>query len=257
LNDFVAQMDAQQAALDKADAEAKAKGLLVGRYIRHSHADSYAVYKITKQNKATVTIEHVDIGDGWKLPAWGTKTNIKIADARMFIAQRDGLANLIKSSDDWWENQAVGATLYYHSSFGQYIVGTVVVHEGKKMLMPTGMVGEWRQFDLVYRQADGTVVHGYHPKKIMAREAWQPHESTMVDHPDYRLRGAHPNTMTPLSLDPPPLDGAKEALATSLLFHKEVTTALTVTYDVDPVKHRAHVLEALNRTKALLKKWEG
>ena len=59
------------------DAEAKKKGILVGRYIKEPIADGYAFYKIVKENKATVKIQVVrDIGDDWSVPYWGESTTI-------------------------------------------------------------------------------------------------------------------------------------------------------------------------------------
>ena len=45
--------------LEKSDKEAKKKGILVGRYIRESHADGYALYLIAEESKDTVKIEHI------------------------------------------------------------------------------------------------------------------------------------------------------------------------------------------------------
>lgn len=168
MNDFVAQMQRQQAKLDQDDAAAKAAGTVVGRYIQHPFADGHAVYKIVAIDDAErnrkVTIEHVDIGDAWVLPAWGRRTKILRSTAERFLAQRDAIAALFARTDDWWAQRQVGETVHYHNGFGQYIRGTIIVEGGEKKMLPTAMVGNWKQHDICTRAADSSVHYSYHAK---------------------------------------------------------------------------------------------
>ena len=88
-------MDENMKLMETRDAEAKARGEIVGRYINHPFADGYAYYEIVKENKQTVRIQVItDIGDDWVLPAWGKTTSIKKNDALHFLALRDAMAEL-------------------------------------------------------------------------------------------------------------------------------------------------------------------
>ena len=92
---YVARLNRAWAEIERVDKEAKAKGTLVGRYIKHQYADGYAVYRIVRENKATVRIEVVTgIGDDWVLPAWGTAATISRKVAEQFIGRQDALDRL-------------------------------------------------------------------------------------------------------------------------------------------------------------------
>jgi hypothetical protein len=84
-----------QEYLDKLAAEAKAKGTLVGRYIREGAGDGYATYIIIKENKKTVRIQHVTgLGDDWHIRMWGFEASIPKDYAMQSIR-----------SQDWWADQ--------------------------------------------------------------------------------------------------------------------------------------------------------
>lgn len=84
------QYEANWQALDARDKAAKAAGTLVGRYIKHAFADSFAVYEITKVTKRTAHIKVVTgIGDDWVLPAWGESSRISLKIAQELVDHRD------------------------------------------------------------------------------------------------------------------------------------------------------------------------
>lgn len=75
----------------KRDQEAKAKGTLVGRFLRYPMGDGYAFYEVTKVGKARATIKHIDFGDAWDI---GLGNTISLTKARENIERRDNLAAL-------------------------------------------------------------------------------------------------------------------------------------------------------------------
>jgi hypothetical protein len=93
LNDtdsILARYDKNWQALEQADQQAKAQGVLLNRYIKHAYADGYAVYRITKVNKASVQVRVVTgIGDDWVLPAWGREATIPLRTAQQLVSFRD------------------------------------------------------------------------------------------------------------------------------------------------------------------------
>jgi len=83
--------------VQKKDEEAKAKGQLVGRYIREPYADGYAIYQIIRENKKSVRIRVVTgIGDDWHIPYWGVEVSIDKEYAIRNIAGRDFWSDLKK-----------------------------------------------------------------------------------------------------------------------------------------------------------------
>lgn len=80
----------------KRDQEAKAKGTLVGRFLRYPIADGYAFYEVTKVGKTRATIKHINVGDAWDV---GLGNSISVAKAHENIARRDAIEALFASRD--------------------------------------------------------------------------------------------------------------------------------------------------------------
>ena len=62
---IVGKMRRQDALQTELIALARANNTLLGRMVRFPHADSYALYVVTKINKKTVQITWVDYCDAW------------------------------------------------------------------------------------------------------------------------------------------------------------------------------------------------
>jgi hypothetical protein len=60
-----AKLALQDKAIDELKELAKTNNTLLGRIIKFPHADSYAMYVITKVNKKYVRIDWLDYCDGW------------------------------------------------------------------------------------------------------------------------------------------------------------------------------------------------
>ena len=227
MSDLLAEMKRKDEALAKRDADAKAKGTLIGRYIQHAYADSAAIYTIVAITKTKARIRVADVGDAWVLPAWGRETLIPLAQARAFVAQRDGLAAIFSRTDGWWESQKIGAVVHYDNSFGEYVRGVIVEHEGQKQMRATALVGTgWKR--LWSRSADGTVHYEHHAQEVIDGKLMQPNASNMVEYPEHKLHGADPRQMTPLSLDVPEMTAAERKLAEIAKLHKAVKKALEI-----------------------------
>jgi hypothetical protein len=81
--------------LERLDAEAKAQGQVLGRYVRQPYADGYAYYQVTAINGTRATVEVVGgIGDDWVLPNWGQKSTTTLAVVEKMVGSRDALARL-------------------------------------------------------------------------------------------------------------------------------------------------------------------
>lgn len=75
--------------METRDLTSKSSNSLVGRYIREPFADSYAYYEIVKENKTTVKIKHIAIGDAWTIPYWGKSATVKRVYAVQNVKARD------------------------------------------------------------------------------------------------------------------------------------------------------------------------
>jgi hypothetical protein len=248
----IAEYERKMAELNRDDAAAKAAGKLVGRYITHPVADGQAIYKIVKAGPR-ITIEVVDVADGYMVPAWGRRTTITARQAMAFLAQRDAWTALGQRHENWWAKQQIGATVHYHNGFGEYVRGVVVEDGGEKKMRPTALVGNWKhQRDIYTRSPDGTVTPGYHAKQIQEGTPFQPNEGNMVESPTFKLVGADPRTMTPISLEVPPMTIDQENLAKIATLHGNVLAALKHDHSSEPIILNAAILASLRRAKELL-----
>lgn len=248
--------DTQRAELEAADLAAKTAGTLIGRYIEHPHADSYAVYKIVAVTRTKARIEVVEIDDAWVLPAWGRKAAIPLGQAQSFVERRDAMAVLFKQTDDWWDRQPIDAIVHYSNGHDQFVRGRIILHEGKHMMLPFALVGcGWRQSDLWTRSADG-LRYGYHVSKIKNVEPFQPNASNMVEYPDhprqYRKYRTHPCQLQPIDFNPPKETPAQSKLAEIAKLRLLVIAALEYDHTTDTTVLTATITASLKRAKKLL-----
>jgi len=91
-------MKENQVLLDQIDADARAKGELLWRYIQEPFADGYAVYQIIRVNKKSVRIKVCGgLGDDWIIPYWGEEATIDIEHAQWRLQMRDNLNSLFSN----------------------------------------------------------------------------------------------------------------------------------------------------------------
>lgn len=92
---LVDRMERSYNEMAAADAEAKAEGTIIGRYLQEPAADGYAYYQIIavdgKNN--TLQLEHLDIYDGWSVAMYeGMIDCFPMTYALQNIEHRDGMA---------------------------------------------------------------------------------------------------------------------------------------------------------------------
>lgn len=84
--------------MDELKALARKEKTLLGRIIKFPVADGYAIYVITKVNKARVKIEWIDYADGWVDDRCGKAALLDINYATEKIAGEDALEKLFSKS---------------------------------------------------------------------------------------------------------------------------------------------------------------
>lgn len=73
---------------------ARSHNTLLGRMVKFQHADSFALYIITKVNKTTVQLTWVDYCDGWMDGRVGAKGNVDKTWAERVIKFEDKWSDL-------------------------------------------------------------------------------------------------------------------------------------------------------------------
>lgn len=212
-------------------------GETVGKIIYFPIADGSAAYMVWKEKP--LQLLHLAIHDAWSIPAAHAR-GIKLADVRAMVDRADAWTDLFAKGDDWWASQPVGTVLHYDNGFEQYVRGEVVQIDGKRMLRPTALVGNviplgatteqrlergWGTTDIVGRTAWGEVKYGYHARKVMDGEAWQPSTSCVVESPEYNAerRKVDPRGLPAIDFDallPQPDEAKLAAEATCRLVNE-------------------------------------
>jgi hypothetical protein len=88
-------MDKQDKMMTELTAMARAKKTLVGRIIKFSVADGYAIYVITKMGPTSVKLTWIDYCDGYCDRHYGERGgSMKIQDAMSYTRFEDTLDNM-------------------------------------------------------------------------------------------------------------------------------------------------------------------
>lgn len=87
-------MKKQEVLMDELVELAKAQKTLLGRTIKFPHADSHALYLITKVNKKTVQLDWLDWCDAWVDDRCGKRCSLDIIYATRDVRGQDAMVEL-------------------------------------------------------------------------------------------------------------------------------------------------------------------
>ena len=93
-------MNRQNILMDELEALAKEQKTVLGRVIKFPHADSYALYLVTKVNKKTAQLEWLDWCDGWVDDRCSYRCSIDLAYVLRDVANTDALAEMFKKQKE-------------------------------------------------------------------------------------------------------------------------------------------------------------
>lgn len=198
----------------KALAKLAGKGLCVGKLIRFQVADGYALYFVTKVLKSAVHVCHVPLFDRYTFPgAYRIGNNLCIprAVAARAAGWDDAMEAAQNRSHDFFQHLQPGQIVHYSNGFNQFVRCQVTAD---KQLLPIALVGDWREFDLPRRQADGSIYLGYHAQSIHDKRTMLPHASNVWECPDFdKARYKDPTNLPAIDLTVPPMDTEEELKA--------------------------------------------
>jgi hypothetical protein len=182
----------------------------------------------------------------------------------MCALQKHGMfENFADEGDAWYARQATGSIVHYDIGFNAY-VRCEVTADKHKQLKPIALVGEWRDWDLPHRMADGTINLGYHVQHIQEGDTFHPHASNIFE---FRLTknsgGWHnddkvdPRNLAPLSLAVPdmkPEEARKAKLVKGIYEIHTIASGNSVVENPSEVLNliAQKVLETLNHDLAHL-----
>lgn len=203
---------------------------LVGKHIRFQVADGYAEYIITKENKTTVSVVHIPVGDGYEFPGVVNGVLMKsVANRQVKMAKAWKAMSRDDEAETFYNNLKPGQIVHYHNGFKSY-VRCVVTPD--KQLFPMALVGNWSDLDLPKRQKDGEIYYPYHAKSILEKKLFKPHATTIWEFNS--PEGVPPSEMPQISLELPPMSAAERESAAKYRILDRIRNLVQT--DIDPDK---------------------
>ena len=206
-------------------------GTLVGKTVRWQRADGYAVYMVATEHP--LRLVHLDLGDGYQVEA-SLIRGLTLTDVGLMVQQDELWERMTHGPNEaFYTKERVGQLVHYSNGFGQFVRCEVVEaaeHDnttsrdrstiGGVALRPIALVGNWREYDLPRRQANGEVRYGYNAEQVIEGKLMQPHASNIYEYEGFSDRAKiDPRTLEPIDLTPPgmsPDDERRAALVREL-----------------------------------------
>lgn len=184
---------------------------LIGTTFHSVYADGNPLWRVTKKvgpNAWKAVCDDEDWGGTVKL--FSTK---EIENHKNFEKHIDDVGN---EQERFYNSLKVGKTVHYCNGFSQFVECTVVLKDGKKVLQPVALKGNWQKWELPYRQNDGLIHLGYHATKITNRETFTPNYTTILEAPmsAYKQHSVAEVAKLPrINLEVPPMNERQQEVA--------------------------------------------
>lgn len=192
-----------------------AKTVQVGLTFHHHYADGHPEWKVIRR-----------VGDD----CWACQIincpdysgTVQAFFSQQIIAAIESANRCVSRADEnaeFLNKQKIGAIIHYHNGFGTYVRELVVEVNGKKMLKPIALVGNWAKHDLPSRRTRGEIYYPHNARRVVEGELTDHLEqSTTYEHPNFvkpggDARNIDPHKLEPISLELPILDGDAKVAA--------------------------------------------
>ncbi len=194
----------------------------------YHHADSQPQWQVVKARGGD-TWEAVVISDDWT----GTRKVFGGEEIRNAINSQGFWEDMANSHEGWWNAQTIGATVHYHSGFGNFVRGVIVTEEGEKKMRATALVGNWKPYDLPRVDAAGNLIEGYHVRQIRDSATMQPNFSNMVEAVGVRDGETDPRGRLAIDLTPPTATAEQETAKRLNAYREQLLALMAVEHDPD------------------------
>jgi len=173
--------------------------ITIGTKFRSTYADANPEWEVIGERGAdTYNCRITDCPD-YK----GTRKVFGGEEIRASIKMSQFWDKTANDSKNFYKGLQTGAIVHYSNGFGQFVRCEVNRH---KELIPVALVGDWREYDLPKRRANGEVNYPYHVQKILEKAPYTPHASNIYEYSESLQRQhAHPKNLKPIDLTIPEL----------------------------------------------------
>lgn len=217
-------------------------GLVPGKLLQWGVADGMASYLVVKVGKRSTEVAHLPFGDAYQFAGvYESKGKLVVPTsiARQAVGMGDFWGGIKDESEDFYQKKLrVGQVVHYSNGFNTFVRCHVTL---EKDLLPIELVGEWREYDLPHRFANGEICLGYHAENIKKGKTFKPHASNIFEHKTGERKGIDPRHLKAISLVVPPMTKEEEVKAAKYGKIDRIRKAVNEMQGDDPVA----VLEAV------------
>lgn len=117
--------------------------------------------------------------------------------------------NLMNEHDRFYASLDEGDIVHYNNGFKNFVRCEVVfdADEQKNKLKPIALVGEWRDYDLPKRQANGEIYYGYNAQQIIDGSTFEPNVTCIYEAGNFAF---DPRSLPPIDLSVPAMTEEEE-----------------------------------------------
>jgi hypothetical protein len=212
---------------------AASKTVKVGTTFRYAYADSNPLWKVIKAKGKGVWICEIQnepfeyngqlIDSDWA----GTQKLFATKEIQAIVGFDNFLDELHHKHETFYKNLKVGQRIHYQNGFDNWVRCVVVKDkDGENVLRPIALCGQWRNYDLPQRNAEGEIYLPYYPKMIADKGTFTPNASNLFEFGCKPRNGIDPNTLNTLDLSVPPMTAEQERVAALWVKVKNVQEAI-------------------------------
>jgi hypothetical protein len=157
----------------------------IGTTFRSVHADSNALWKVRKvQGKdcwlCEIQNEPIEINGVLHDSDYvGTQRVFLTSQIKASKSSENFFANLGKQHDQFYESLTVGQQVHYMNFRDAFVRCIVIKEEGKNVLKPIALVGNWNDSNLPYRYPNGEIYYPTYAKSVIDGKTMTPNASNI------------------------------------------------------------------------------
>jgi len=176
------------------DAKKMAASVKIGTTFRYTLHDGNPLWEVISSKGrgcwlAKVLNEPVEV-DGKLIDSdWvGHKKVFSTEEIAIAVNADNCIKKNRESHAGFYASLKIGQIVHYNNSFSQYVRCEVVNVNGKNLLKPIGLVGQWPSYDLPRRNPDGSINYSYPVDLIVKGGTFEPNYGNIVESPNYRVK---------------------------------------------------------------------
>ena len=196
----------------------KTKRVKKGMQFRSALADGNPLWEVKRSLGGAWLCEVVDEpieidGKVYESDFAGAQQSFLSREILAANAYEDMFKDMRNDHDRFYASLDEGDIVHYNNGFKNFVRCEVVfdADEQKNKLKPIALVGEWRDYDLPKRQANGEIYYGYNAQQIIDGSTFEPNAGCIFEAGELAVqRMLDPRSLPPIALSVPAMTEEEE-----------------------------------------------